>query len=149
MVGSYIATGVMPRIRSADWEIDHVLEPGLANVRARTKALEHGAVRTWEWIRAHGRSAGALAFAGAVAWALTKLGVGWIRCANWRRIGKTVCGLPRSRIDALLGLLLGTLLLANIRTLAQFAEAVEHEAARGVADLVGVATRASGQFTIE
>src|SRR6202043_2188520 len=95
---------VYPRLRQAENEITHVLEPDIAALRARTKAIEHGAVKTFDWIRAHPGAVATTAFAGAVALALRKLGGGWIRCKNWRAIGKHVCGLPWSLIESLLGL---------------------------------------------
>ena len=102
-----------------------VLEPSIAGLRARTKALEHGAVRTFDWIRAHPGTLAATAFAGAVAAALTKLGGGWIRCKNWRSIGKHVCGLPNALIEALLGLGLAFAVVIDPRKTAEAAVAAE------------------------
>src|SRR5437764_1217825 len=73
---------VIPRLRAAEHAIEGVIEPELAGVRARERALEHGAVSTWEWIRRHPFSVASAAFAAAVAVALGRLGAGWIRCRN-------------------------------------------------------------------
>jgi len=120
-VAHSVAQGVYPRLRAAENEITHVLEPDIAALRARTKALERGAIRTFDWIRAHPGTLAATAFAGAVAVALTKLGGGWIRCKNWRAIGKRVCGIPWSTIEALLAIGLATELVIDPEKVAEAA----------------------------
>lgn len=52
--------------------------------------------------------------AGAVALALAKLGVSWIRCNNWKRLGRGVCNLPSSVISDILGLITDVFILADI-----------------------------------
>lgn len=54
------------------------------------------------------------AVAGAVALALARLGVSWIRCNNWKRLGRGVCGLPSSVISDILGLITDVFILADI-----------------------------------
>lgn len=125
-----------------------VLEHDLPGIRHREKAIARDLARLKRWVRHRRVALTTGAFLGAFVWALGKLGIGWIRCSNWRRIGKTVCGLPRSRIDALLGLLAGAFVLAEIRTVARFAEAVEREAAEGVSELLQVASAVGDPFTI-
>lgn len=49
-----------------------------------------------------------------VATALATLGVSWIRCNNWKRLGRGVCGLPSSAITDLLGLITDVFILADI-----------------------------------
>lgn len=49
-----------------------------------------------------------------VATALATLGVNWIRCNNWKRLGRGVCGLPSSAISALLGLATDVFILADV-----------------------------------
>jgi hypothetical protein len=120
-----------------------------SRVAARERAQSLSIARLWKWVRGRRGSLTTGAFVGAFAWALGKLGASWIRCNNWRRIGREVCRLPSSRITTLLGLLAGTLALANLRTLAEFAEAVEEDAARGVAELLGVTVGSRDRFTVE
>lgn len=144
-----VATGVYPRIKSAEWEIDHVLEPGLEAVRARTRALEHGAIRTFEWLNSHRRGVAASVFTGAVAWALTRLGGGWIRCANWRKLGKTVCRLPSPIVDALIAALLAEVLFSHLDTLLEYAGESIEETTRVLYQAFGLGDLPNGRFTVE
>lgn len=52
--------------------------------------------------------------AAIVATALARLGVSWIRCTNWKRLGRGICGLPSSVISDILGLLTDIFILADI-----------------------------------
>lgn len=101
-----VAHGVYPRIRAGEHAIEDVLAPDIAALRHRTRAIEHRLDRLWHWVRAHEKIVVTAAFTGAVAVALSRLGGRWIRCKNWRRIGKHVCGLPTGLIEDLLGLAL-------------------------------------------
>lgn len=63
-------------------------------LRERTKALENGAVKAFEWITSHPLSAATAVFSGAVAVALNRLGYGFLRCRNWRNAARRVdCGM--------------------------------------------------------
>lgn len=120
-----VAQGVYPRIRAGEHAIEDVLAPDIAALRERTKAIEHRLDRLWHWVRAHEKIVVTAAFTGAVAVALSRLGGRWIRCKNWRRIGKHVCGLPTSLIEDLLGLALGFELLVDPEEIARVALDVE------------------------
>jgi hypothetical protein len=61
-------------------------EKQLWKVRDRAKSLEDGAIKTWDWIRDHPEGAITGAFAGAVAIALTRLGLDSIRCRSLRNL---------------------------------------------------------------
>ena len=99
-------------------------------IRSRSSAIN-----TWRWIRTHPLSLASTAFAGAVAIALQRIGASWIRCNNWNRIGRQVCGVPTSEIDSLLGLLVGAAALADFRELVKLAQSVEHGVASGLQDV--------------
>src|SRR6185437_6165327 len=45
---------------------------------------------------------GVTAGAAIVAAALARLGLGWIRCANVKRVGKAVCGFDRNWLNTIL-----------------------------------------------
>lgn len=98
--------GVYPRIHAGEAALDRVIEWDIPRLRARERALARRVERLWKWSRAHARPVATAAFVGAVALALHRLGGSWIRCKNWRRIGKHVCGLPFNLIEDLLGLAL-------------------------------------------
>jgi hypothetical protein len=104
IVKTQVVHGVLPRVGSIEAELDHVIEIDIPALRARVKELERRATHSWEWLRKHQRSLAAVAFSGAVAMALRRLGLGWLRCRNVRKVGKAVCGLPASLLDDLLAL---------------------------------------------
>lgn len=73
---------------------EEVLSRDQAKLRERTTSLEHGALRTFEWIRSHPLSAVTGVFAGAVSIALARIGFGFFRCRSWQRLGRRMtCGL--------------------------------------------------------
>ena len=84
---------------------EDALSRDLAKLRARTKALEDGAADTFDWIRAHPLSGVTAVFAGAVAVALSRMGFGFLRCNNWKNLGKRItCGMG-AWLSALLDLI--------------------------------------------
>lgn len=95
-------------------ELDHVIEWDIPRLRARTKKVEDGLAKAWNWIRARPLAIPAAVAASAVAVALTSLGASWIRCRNWKRIGKSVCGLPFALIEELLSAAIDVLLIADV-----------------------------------
>jgi hypothetical protein len=144
-----VTQGVYPRLKVGENERAHVLNPGVASARATARAAEDAAVASYKYLVHHRRSVIAGVFTGAVAWALTRVGAGWVRCANWKKIGRRICRLPMPVVDALLAALLAELALAHLHTLAEFAQNVTEEATRGIADLLGVVDLPSSRFTIE
>lgn len=144
-----------PQIRHATHAVDVTLPHDIADLRARNKALErarakdagaiqdleHGATKTWEWIRSHPLGFATTAFAGAVAVALGRMGLGGLRCKNFTNLLRNYgCGL---------GTLLARLLpLAVLLTLAfdfqDFCKAA-NIVATGIGDAVaGI----EGQFNV-
>lgn len=130
-----IGADVLPRIRSLDRELAHVIEPEVDALRARARELEDGALRTFRWIKAHPNALASAAFAGAVAWALARLGAGWTRCNNWNKIGKHVCGLPTNLIEDVLGLSLALLAVVDPVAIAEAAITTE-DAIGGIVEKV-------------
>lgn len=117
-----IGRDVLPALHELEREYEHVIGKVIPDIRAGELELERGAIRTWKWIRTHPSSLAATAFAGAVAWALARLGGGWIRCNNWRNIGRTVCNAPSHLIQDLLGLVADFFVLTNICTVIPWLE---------------------------
>jgi len=99
-----VAQGVYPRLKANEVYDRTVTKPATDAIRSEAKAAEAQAIALYRWLVRHRTSVLAGAFVGAAAWALTRLGGGWIRCKNWRAIGKKVCSLPWSLIESLLGL---------------------------------------------
>lgn len=122
------------RIRTGERELERVYE----DLRGRTKALERGAIKTFEWLRAHPFSAATAAFAGAVAIALTRLGLGAFRCNSLKRLlNKRGCGLW-SDLDELLGLVALTVGALEFETLVHEAQDLTEEAVGAFEDVFGI-----------
>jgi hypothetical protein len=75
---------------------EEALSRDLGKLKHRTKALEDGAIDTFKWIRAHPLSAATGVFTAAVSVALTRLGLGFMRCRDWQKVGRSLtCGMGR------------------------------------------------------
>ncbi len=128
--------GIRTRNKTRDGEI--------ADLKGAVKGLEDGAIDTFKWISTHRTTAAMGVFAGAVAWALSHLGYGFLRCRSWRQLGKrATCGTASSLLGLLddgLGTFLGALFayeaVTNLRTLVELGQAVEKGVATGIHDLL-------------
>lgn len=138
--GAHIARAQAASLSSRWWR---------TRVNTRLRQNELALARVWRWVRARPQSLTTAAFIGATAWALSKVGAGWIRCNNWRRLGREVCRWPASRITSLLGLLATVWAIAHIRTVAEYAEAVSEEVARDLLKVAGAVDPPRDRFTIE
>lgn len=99
-----IATGAgaiaIPGILAWERVFGRKVDRDIAAIHKRLRHLE----------RVFGATAASAVFLAAIA----KLGLGWIRCPNMKRLGRGICGLPSHFVDDLLGLLLDFLVLADI-----------------------------------
>ena len=109
-----ISADVLPKIASLDAELNRTLHKDLPRINARVNSAEGSIGHLWSWVRAHTVDVAAIAFAGAVAVALGRLGGGWIRCRNWNRLGKSVCSLPFQLLEELLSAAIDVLLIADV-----------------------------------
>lgn len=96
------------------------LEREYDSLKQRTKALEDGAIDTFKWLSAHRASAAMAVFTGAVAWALSRLGYGFLRCRSWQRLGRS---LKCSDANVLAELLAGATAVALSLNLVELARA--------------------------
>ena len=117
-----IGNDVLPRIQSLEHEWGRVITRDIPAIRAGERTAQREITNLWKWTRRHTLEAGSLAFAGAVAWALTRIGGNWIRCSNWNRIGRSVCRLPGNLIEELFA---GAITAFAVGDLCLFAEGVE------------------------
>ena len=76
----------------------------IPRLREHVRADENKLARLWEWARTHAQTITTDAAVAAIAVALTRMGLNWIRCRNWNRLGKSVCRLPFNLIEELLAL---------------------------------------------
>ena len=117
-----IGNDVLPRIRSLDREVARVISrdiPGL-RVGERTLTRELDSLRTW--VHRHVLAAGTAAFAGAIAVALAKLGLDWIRCTNARSVFKKRGCNMWNGLESLLATLVDVLLITNMCTVIPWLE---------------------------
>lgn len=80
----------------------------LAGIRARLKKLEKVSATSL--------------VAGTVALALARLGATWIRCNNWKRIGRAGCQMSPNAITQLLGLAAGLAVIESNLSIVTLAE---------------------------
>lgn len=117
-----IGEDVLPRIKGLEREVHGTIDRTIPALRAGERAIDREITNLWKWTRAHTLRAGTLAFAGAVAWALTRLGLDWIKCNSAKQVfKKRGCGLWRD-LDRLLGLVGEALLVVNICTVIPWLE---------------------------
>lgn len=115
------------RIRTGE----RALEREYRDLRGRVRTLENGAIKAFEWLRTHPRSAAMGAFTAVVSVALARLGYGFLRCRDWQKVGKSLtCGMGRW-VGELLGLIatfaLGGLSVLKPEVLAEAAVAAVDE----------------------
>jgi hypothetical protein len=134
-----IEAGVNQRVGSLDKEIEQVRLRDIPAIRSRARVTENELSRLWQWVHKNIAVVGTLTFAGAVAVALSRLGGGWIRCKNWSRIGKSVCGIPLGLIESLFEDAIAALLIADICQLTKLMisvaeSSVVQDALQGIVD---------------
>jgi hypothetical protein len=102
------------RVKALDHAIDVTIPKDIAGLRTRTKTIEGELARLWKAIRTNEAALATTAFVGAVALAMSRLGMGWLRCNTATQFGKKYGCSAWTRLDELLGLLGGALLITNI-----------------------------------
>jgi hypothetical protein len=110
----------------------------IARLRARARTIEDSLAKLYERVKGLEGVIGATAIVAAVAVALEKLGGGWIRCTNARKIGNTLCSSPVGDIEALLGLFAAGAVIADFRELVKLAQSVEHGVAVTLQDIAKI-----------
>lgn len=89
-----IGEDVLPRIKSLEHTVGGVIAHDLPGLRSADRILFRGIDDLRKWVHHHTLEAGTLAFAGAVAVALGRLGLGGLRCNNFTNmLKKRGCGL--------------------------------------------------------
>jgi hypothetical protein len=140
---------IAPRVKVIEHDVAHVITHDLPYAGAAARAAEDRAISTYKWLAKHRSVFLTGVFTGAVAWALSRVGGSWIRCKNWREIGKRVCRVPWPVIEGLLGLLAIEIALHDLRRTTQLAEEALEFVTGLVWDAAAIGDRPRGQFTIE
>lgn len=83
-----IGEDVLPRVKGLERDVGHVITHDIPGLRARARTAERDAAKAWKVAKANTRAWGTLAFAGAVAWALARLGASWVRCPTANKFFK-------------------------------------------------------------
>lgn len=113
-VGGGIGADVLPRIKTLEREVAHVEGKVIPAVEGAETALQHDVTALGEYIRSNFLSSATDAVTAAVAVALGALGLGGLRCNNFKSLlGKYACGLG-SLLDDLLGIMIAGLALESV-----------------------------------
>lgn len=135
-VATHAAPAIVTRqVGALAGELEHVIEWDLPRLRARERAAESELGRLWKRVKTRPLALGAAAATALVTAVLARLGVTWIRCRNWKRIGRTVCNTGAGDIEALLGLFAAGATIASFRELVQLGQQVEHGVATVLQDV--------------
>lgn len=118
---------VEPRLHALEHTVEGVIDYDLAALRARARSITDALDALFQRLRRYDALLGTAAITGAVAIALSRLDLSWVRCRNWNRLGKTVCGIPFSLLDDLLGLSFAFLEVVDPEALAEAALVLEGE----------------------
>lgn len=102
----------------------------VAAVIPRVGRVERDLSGAWARIRSISRRLAPAAIVAGVVMALGRLRLGWVRCSRVGRVGRRVCAMDNSMLDALLA---GTLVIVGTYSLVQFAELMQ-EVTDDVAD---------------
>lgn len=133
-----VAQGIYPRIRAVEHDVTRTLPREIRHARTLAREAEDEALRAYKLAKANARVVESAAFAGAVAWALSRIGLGWTRCNNNGALGRAVCGLESNLLQDLLAGMFAAGAVVEFRELVKVAQGVEREVAAGVKDLLDV-----------
>jgi hypothetical protein len=127
-----IAAGAASRVKPVAHALEHVIEWDLPRLRSRDRYLTDQVGRLWRWTRTHGREAASGVALGALVFALGRLGIGWARCSNVRKLGRGACGMNPDLLDSLLA---GALVVASPISVVELAKAAQTFTAEAEAGL--------------
>ena len=127
---------VIPRITALERSVAGVISHDLPRLRRGEIALEHELGDLAGRLKRIEKALGLGIFAALVYKILARVAP-WLFCRNVNKLGRAVCGMNPSALDALIAALLAEIALQDIRTLARYAAAVEREVADDVVKLVG------------
>lgn len=116
-IGKGIGHDLRIQVKALEGEVAKVEDKIIPNIRSIAQGAEADVTALRKWVSDHALVAGTTAFAGAVAWAIGRLGLGGLRCSGLlNSLNKRGCGFWNG-LEDLLGLFVDTLLLTNVCTL--------------------------------
>lgn len=123
------------RIKALEKEYTGLRDTVIPNVRGIAQHAEHEVTDLRQWVEDHALLVGTTALTGAVAWALSSLGLGWLRCnSNPFNNNKNACGLWGD-LSSLLGLATLAIAAADFEELVKEAQSLEEEAVGAIKTL--------------
>lgn len=126
------------RVAGLEEELGRVEGKTIPAIRSRVASVEHDIGSLRKWVTDNVPLIGTTAFAGAVAWALSNLGLGWLRCSsNPFNNNKKACALWGD-LDELLGLAVLTVGALEFETLVRAAQGLTEEAVQDFEDVFGL-----------
>jgi hypothetical protein len=126
------------RVGRLEREIALPLPIPIPTLWGTTKTLEGELSRLWRSVAKGERMAATLAFIGAVTFALSRLGLGWLRCSNTKKVGNAICHANPTEIEALLALTVGAIAIADYQDLVRLMQGVEKVTAEGIQEILKV-----------
>jgi hypothetical protein len=142
-VAKGIGHDVLPRIRSLDKRLGHVIGKVIPAIEAADAQAEKAIGDLWKWARQNTLVAGSAAFAGAVAIALSTLGLGGLRCNTLlNSLTKRGCGLWNG-LEDVLGLLFDAAVFTDLCQVIPLVEGVFAEFEGPLVELVSTAANAA------
>ena len=109
-----IGNDVRTRVKALERALTRVEDKVIPAIESGVATAENDVTALQKWIAQNVPLIGTTALVGAVAWALSRLGLGGLRCNSLTNaLGRRGCGLW-SGLDDLLGLFVDALLLSNI-----------------------------------
>jgi hypothetical protein len=111
---TYAGAQVVPKVGRIEAEYDHLIDAVIPNLRANTRTIENSLTKLWHNVRSREKLLVGTAFAGAVAVALGRLGLGGLRCSSFRSLlNRFGCG-GWKLLDDLLALVVDVLVIADL-----------------------------------
>jgi hypothetical protein len=103
---TFLDKWIHSRVTALDHAIDVTIPKDVAGLRVRTKTIEGELSKVWDAIRTSQGRFAAVAFAGAVALALDRIGLRWLKCSGLKSLGnRMACGGWRILDDLLAGII--------------------------------------------
>jgi hypothetical protein len=114
-IAAHAAPGALVgTVRAIAGTLDDVVTWDIPRLWKRTRAIENSLDRVWHRIRAEKKIVVGTAFAGAVAVALGRMGLGWLRCNSFKNLGKRIGCRGFGLLETLLAATIEVLLIADV-----------------------------------